>query len=127
MNTTFEYRVSSGMSIVHERAASRGVSLSATAVSSSLDSDPKEIDVTCDTLDSMFLSNYECWNNDTNFLSTNNYDNPNFKAIVDMGESIVPKIFDIISKKPHPIVHALDLIYPDYMTYKGILNQVHVQ
>lgn len=66
--------------------------------------------------------NYEYWNRNSNFLSSSNYDDADFRKIVEMGEDAVPGILEIIQKHPDPIVHALDLIYPDYMTYKGYVS-----
>lgn len=65
------------------------------------------------------LTNYKYWNRDSGFMSSNNYDNSDFKKIVEMGEDAVPGIMQIIKDHPDPIVHALDLIYPNYMTYTG--------
>lgn len=66
--------------------------------------------------------NYEYWNRTSNFMSSNNYDNADFHKIVEMGEEAVPGILEIINDHPDPIVHALDLIYPDYMSYEGYVS-----
>lgn len=68
------------------------------------------------------ITNYNYWNKESNLLSSNNYDNSDFRKIVEMGEDAVPGILEIIQDHPDPIVHALDLIYPDYMTYKGYVS-----
>lgn len=68
------------------------------------------------------LTNYYYWNKESNFLSSNTYDNSDFQKIVEMGEDAVPGILEIIQDHPDPIVHALDLIYPDYMTYNGYVS-----
>lgn len=70
----------------------------------------------------MVKKNYEYWNRSSNVMSTNNYDNGDFERIVAMGEDAVPGILEIIQDHPDPIVHALDLIYPDYMTYEGYVS-----
>ena len=70
----------------------------------------------------MVRMNYEYWNRDSNFMSSNNFDNAAFKKIVGMGEDAVPGILEIIKDHPDPIVHALDLIYPDYMSYDGYVS-----
>ncbi len=67
-------------------------------------------------------TNYNYWNRMSNIHSANNYDNENFRKIVSMGEDAVPGILEIIKDHPDPIVHALDLIYPDYMTYNGYVS-----
>lgn len=67
----------------------------------------------------LVMANYNYWNKASNLLSVDNFDDDNFKQIVSMGEDAVPGILEIISKKPDPIVHALDLIYPGYMKYEG--------
>lgn len=67
----------------------------------------------------MVRTNYQYWNILSNFDSCNNYDSEEFHKIVAMGEDAVPEILNIIKERPDPIVHALDLIYPNYMEYKG--------
>ena len=66
--------------------------------------------------------NYEYWNRESKFLSTDNYNNSDFRKIVAMGEEAVPGILEIINNHPDPIVHALDLIYPDFMRYEGYVS-----
>ena len=70
----------------------------------------------------MVRQNYEYWNRSSNFMSSNNYDNADFERIVAMGEDAVPGILEITKDHPDPIVHALDLIYPDYMSYEGYVS-----
>lgn len=65
------------------------------------------------------LTNFKYWNRENNILSTNNFDNAWFKKIVSLGESAVPTIYKIIKETPHPIVQALDEIYPGTMKYEG--------
>ena len=67
-------------------------------------------------------TNYDYWNRESNLCSSNNFDNANFRQIVEMGEDAVPGILEIIQDHPDPIVHALDLIYPEYMTYNGYVS-----
>lgn len=67
-------------------------------------------------------TNYAYWNRASNVHSSNNFDNADFRKIVEMGEDAVPGIFEIIKDHPDPIVHALDLIYPDYMKYDGYVS-----
>lgn len=67
-------------------------------------------------------TNYNYWNRASNVHSSNNYDNADFRRIVAMGEDAVPGILEIIKDHPDPIVHALDLIYPEYMTYTGYVS-----
>lgn len=61
----------------------------------------------------MFNQLVSQWENETIFLSSLPaiIDNPNFKAIVSMGESATPFILDYISQKPSTLVWALNLIY----------------
>ena len=68
------------------------------------------------------MTNYNYWNRVSNIHSSNNYDNADFRRIVAMGEDAVPGILEIIKDHPDPIVHALDLIYPEYMTYTGYVS-----
>lgn len=66
--------------------------------------------------------NHEYWNRESNILSSNNYNSADFKRIVAMGEDAVPGILEIIKESPDPIVHALDFIYPNYMSYEGYVS-----
>lgn len=68
---------------------------------------------------SMVLTNYHYWNMMSNFKSANNFDDVYFQEIVRMKEDAVPGILDIITDHPDPIVHALDLIFPDLVHYEG--------
>ena len=56
------------------------------------------------------------------FSATVDFENPHFKAIVEMGEKAAPWIRDTIETYPHPVVHALDLIYPNIVVYGGFVN-----
>jgi len=69
-----------------------------------------------------FHSNLKYWNEATMFMSSNNYDNSYFKAIVDMGEDAVPFIKEELQKKPSSLVHALDLIYPGRIKFNGYVS-----
>ncbi|MDO4947356.1 MAG: hypothetical protein Q4E52_07235 [Fibrobacter sp.] len=71
---------------------------------------------------STFMTNYEIWNNETNFLSCDNYESANFKKITALGESIVPEIYKLIKERPNPIVYALDDIYPGLVEYEGYVS-----
>lgn len=92
------------------------VEISASRDANALEIPQREIDM------QKVITNYEYWNRESNYLSSNNYDNDDFKQIVSMGENAVPGILKIIRERPDPIVHALDLIYPNYMTYKGYVS-----
>lgn len=71
---------------------------------------------------SLVLTNYRYWNMMSNFRSANNFDDVYFQEIVRMKEDAVPGILDIIIDHPDPIVHALDLIYPDLIYYEGNIS-----
>lgn len=92
------------------------IDLSVSRDSQMLDVSKRELNI------QMVRMNYEYWNRDSNFMSSNNYDNAAFEKIVEMGEDAVPGILEIIKDHPDPIVHALDLIYPDYMSYEGYVS-----
>ena len=62
-------------------------------------------------------TNYRYWNAVSNIKSTNNYDDDYFGQIVRMGEDAVPGILEILLDHPDPIVHALDLIFPNRVEY----------
>ena len=71
---------------------------------------------------SEFYTNYHYWNTMSNFKSSNNYDDENFRHIVRMGEAAIPGILEIIQDHPDPIVHALDLILPNQVEYFGLVS-----
>jgi len=90
-------------------------------ISVSRDSKPMEVSKR-DLNIRMVRMNHMYWNRASNFMSSNNYDNADFERIVSMGEDAVPGILEIIREQPDPIVHALDRIYPDYMSYEGYVS-----
>lgn len=69
-----------------------------------------------------FIQNLKYWNQETEFLSTNNLDNSYFKEIVNMGIDAVPYIVEELKKRPTQLVHALDLIFPDVVKYEGFVS-----
>jgi len=69
-----------------------------------------------------FSQNFKYWNRETGFLSTNNLDNAYFKQIVDMGIDAVPYIVEELKKGPTPLVHALDMIFPNVVEYDGFVS-----
>lgn len=69
-----------------------------------------------------FFQNLKYWNQETNFLSTNNFDNSYFQEIVNMGVEAVPFIVEELKKGPTPLVHALDKIFPDVVKYEGFVS-----
>lgn len=69
-----------------------------------------------------FSQNLKYWNKETCFLSTNNFDNSYFKEIVNMGSDAVPFIVEELEKGPSPLVHALDMIFPNVVKYEGFVS-----
>ena len=61
------------------------------------------------------------WHEETCLMSTGNFDNPHFEAIVNMGEDAVPFILEIISERPSQLVWALDCIFPGVVEYEGFI------
>jgi hypothetical protein len=86
------------------------------------DKETKPIDMNEANNKAIFTQNCKYWNQETNFLSVNNFDNSYFKGIVEMGEDAVPFILEELEKGPTPLVHALDLIFPGVVTYDGFVN-----
>lgn len=72
-------------------------------------------------LKTQFEVNLNIWNNRTFLMANNDFSDENFKAIVDMGEQAVPYIKEELVKGPTPLVHALDLIYPNMVEYEGYI------
>lgn len=91
---------------------------------SSVDNDGKRISFDTGETDNAvtFYQNYKYWNQQTQFLSTNNLDNSYFRGIVDMGIDAVPYILKELEKGPTQLVHALDLIFPGVMMYEGYVT-----
>ncbi|MCD8292872.1 MAG: hypothetical protein LUC23_03815 [Prevotellaceae bacterium] len=82
----------------------------------------KGLDTGSTDKEATFLQNYKYWNQETEFLSTNNFDNSYFKGIVGMGIDAVPFILKEIQKEPSQLVHALDLIFPGVVKYEGFVS-----
>jgi hypothetical protein len=68
-----------------------------------------------------FQVNLNLWLGNNSLLANNNYDDSNFKEIVEMREDAVPLILEELHKGPTPLVHALDLIYPGEVEYDGYI------
>lgn len=69
-----------------------------------------------------FSQNLKYWNKETRFISTNNFDNSYFLEIVNMGVGAVPFIIEELKKGPTPLVHALDMIFPNIVKYEGFVS-----
>ena len=91
---------------------------------SAINEDGDSTKINLDEIDksATFLQNFKYWNQETGFLSTNNLDNAYFKQIVDMGVDAVPFILKELRKGPTPLVHALDMIFPDVVKYEGFVS-----
>lgn len=91
---------------------------------SAINEDGNSTKINLDEIDksATFLQNFKYWNQETGFLSTNNLDNAYFKQIVDMGVDAVPFILKELRKGPTPLVHALDMIFPDVVKYEGFVS-----
>lgn len=68
-------------------------------------------------LKASFLLNLKYWNNQTQFLATNNFESSYYRNIIDMGIEAVPLILSEIKEKPSFLVHALDEILPGVVEY----------
>lgn len=65
-------------------------------------------------------TNIRYWRNNTHLHSVGNFDDDNFKEIIAMGDAAIPFILREMEKGPTPLVRALDILYPDVMTYNGL-------
>lgn len=83
---------------------------------------PQSVDTKETDNSAIFSQNYKYWNQETEFLSTNNLDNSYFQGIVNMGVDAVPFILEELKKGPSPLVHALDQIFPGVMKYDGFVT-----
>lgn len=84
----------------------------------------ESISIKSDAIDNAatFFQNYKYWNQETGVLSTNNLDNSYFKQIVDMGIEAIPFIVEELKNGPTPLVHALDMIFPNVIKYDGFVS-----
>lgn len=64
-----------------------------------------------------FAQNLKYWNDQTQFMATNDFQNSYFRSIVDMGEDAIPLILEEIKRKPSFLVRALDEILPGIVEY----------
>lgn len=69
-----------------------------------------------------FEQDYKLWEDETIVLSANNFDNAHFTAIVNRGKDSVPYIYERLKKGPTPLIHALELIFPDMVHYRGFVS-----
>lgn len=79
----------------------------------------QKIDTTETNNRTNFNQNLRYWNQETGFMSVNNFDNAYFQEIVNMGTDAVPFIIEELKKGPTQLVHALDLIFPGAIEYQG--------
>lgn len=62
------------------------------------------------------------WIKQTESLSSNNFNNKYFQSIVAKGAEAVPYIYEKLKEGPTHLVHALELIYPEEIKYKGFIS-----
>lgn len=74
-----------------------------------------------------FSVDYDFWQKETAPMSANNYKNIHFDAIVSRGEESVPFIYRELLKGPSMIYHALELIYPEKIQYRGYVSLVQAR
>ncbi len=77
----------------------------------------EKIDVQEATQSFQFSVDYALWKQETSLLSVNNFDNKYFNSIVERGEDSVPYIYERLKAGPSHLVYALELIYPDRVSY----------
>lgn len=106
-----------------EHKGSPSVFLFTSSVSSvSKNGETTKIDLDSIDKSATFFQNFKYWSQETGVMSTNNLDNSYFKQIVDMGVDAVPFIVEELKKGPTPLVHALDMIFPDVIKYDGFVS-----
>lgn len=76
-----------------------------------------KVDVKKTTQAFQFSADYDLWKQETSLLSVNNFDNKYFNSIVERGEDSVPYIYEQLKEGPTHLIYALELIYPDKVTY----------
>ena len=98
---------------------SHGFSFLSVAATMSKDGETLELNVGKEVGQMTFETNFKYWREESRLRSINNFDSANFDSIVEMGVDAVPYIREILEKGPSPLVHALDLIFPDIVKYNG--------
>lgn len=82
----------------------------------------EKLDTEAENLKTSFRQNLKYWNDQTQILANNDFNNPYFKSIVKMGIEAVPFILEEIKKRPSYLVFALDQILPGVVNYgKGYI------
>ena len=81
------------------------------------DNGKEKINTETENKKTSFLQNLKYWNDQTEFLANNDFNNPYFQSIVKMGLDAVPLILEEIKRKPSDLVYALDRILPGVVTY----------
>ena len=69
-----------------------------------------------------FETENNLWQQDTKFSSVNRFDNRHFDSIVKDGEKNLPYIYEELKKGPSKLVHALEIMYPEKVTYSGFIT-----
>lgn len=64
-----------------------------------------------------FIQNLKYWNNQSQFLASNDFKNSYYRSIVGMGVDAIPLILEEIKVRPSFLVHALDEILPGIVEY----------
>lgn len=86
------------------------------------DNEPIKVNVIEESLKCEVGMDIAQWIKQTESLSSNNFENKYFDAIVSRGEDAVPYIYDRLLEGPTHLVHALELIYPEEIKYKGFIS-----
>ena len=86
------------------------------------DGDIEKIDTTESSVRCEVGMDIKQWIQQTESLSSNNFNNKYFESIVAKGEEVVPYIYEKLKEGPTHLVHALELIYPEEIKYKGFIS-----
>lgn len=86
------------------------------------DGDIEKIDTTESSVRCEVGMDIKQWIQQTESLSSNNFNNKYFESIVAKGEEAVPYIYEKLKEGPTHLVHALELIYPEEIKYKGFIS-----
>ena len=116
--------IASSQAITETKTVSSNSSIAEVALRVSMISEegPVKMDVSRVSSEAEFAIDYDYWQNETAMLSANNFKNTHFDAIVSRGEDSVPFIYQELLKGPSLLYHALELIYPDKIKYKGYIS-----
>lgn len=95
------------------------ISIRATSIT---DDEVEKIDLSETNQKCTFETENNLWRQDTRFSSVNCFENRHFESILKDGENNLPYIYNELRKGPTKLVHALEILFPEKVTYSGFIT-----